>query len=83
MNTNASRQSPASAVHDRIAAIVGGEYCTADPGERQFYSTDLSFLPGEIAALVVRPGSTDELAAAVTVAAEAGMAVVARGASGL
>lgn len=64
---------------ERIAAVVGSEHCTTDPRERKFYSTDLSFLPGAVADLVVRPGNTGELAAAITLAAEAGMAVVARG----
>ena len=64
---------------EQIAAVVGAEHCTTDLKERTFYSTDLSFLPGEVAEVVVRPGNTDELAAAVGIAARAGMAVVARG----
>ena len=66
-------------VAEQIAAVVGAEHCTTDLKERTFYSTDLSFLPGEVAEVVVRPGNTDELAAAVGIAARAGMAVVARG----
>ena len=62
-------------VAEQIAAVVGAEHCTTDLKERTFYSTDLSFLPGEVAEVVVRPGNTDELAAAVGIAARAGMAV--------
>lgn len=79
MNANPQPLATPSAILERIAAVVGADHCTADPAERRYYSTDLSFLPGEVAAVVVRPGSTDELAAAVRIAAEAGMAVVARG----
>ena len=79
MNTIAQLAQPLDAVLSRLGAIVGPEHCTADADERRFYSTDLSFLPDEIAAILVRPGATDELAAAVKVAAEAGMAIVARG----
>jgi D-lactate dehydrogenase (cytochrome) len=63
----------------RLTAIVGAAGVTTDPVERRFYSTDLSFRPGRVAALVSRPASTAELAACVAAAAEAGMAVVARG----
>jgi len=69
----------ASSLAGRIAAIVGVEHCSVDPAERRFYSTDLSFLPGEVAAIVARPASTEELAAVVGAAAAAGVAVVARG----
>ena len=39
----------------RMAEIVGAEYCTVDLEQRRFYSTDLSFIPGKVADLVVRP----------------------------
>ena len=64
---------------DRIASIVGVEHCSTELGERRLYSTDLSFQPGQIADIVVRPANTEELAACVAIAAEAGMAVVPRG----
>ncbi|MSQ67729.1 MAG: FAD-binding oxidoreductase [Gammaproteobacteria bacterium] len=62
-----------------IAQIVGAEHCTTEVSQRRFYSTDLSFAPGKIAAIVARPSNTAELAACVAVAAAAGMAVVPRG----
>lgn len=68
-----------AALAARISDVVGAANCTLDAAERRLYSTDLSFLPGQIAALVARPGNTDELAAVVAAAAAAGHAVVARG----
>ncbi|MGE0485982.1 MAG: FAD-binding oxidoreductase [Gammaproteobacteria bacterium] len=73
-----NRISPSAAI-EGLAAIVGAAHCITDETERRFYSTDLSFLPGEIAACVVQPGDTTELAACVDIAARAGMAVVPRG----
>jgi FAD/FMN-containing dehydrogenase len=77
MNSPASL--PKLSIAEQFATIVGSEHCINDLQQRHFYSTDLSFLPGEIADLVVRPANTEELAACVTLAAAAGMAVVPRG----
>ena len=63
----------------RITALLGSAHCKTDLEARRFYSTDLSFLDGEVADIVVCPANTDELAATVAIAAEAGMALVARG----
>lgn len=70
---------PCTDAATRLAAVVGATNCSTDPAERRFYSTDLSFLPGAVADIVVRPGNTDELAACVAIAAEHGLAVVPRG----
>ncbi len=70
-----TRNTPA----DQMARIVGTENCTTDLAERRFYSADLSFMPGKVADIVVRPANTEELAACVKIAAAADMAVVPRG----
>ena len=67
------------AVINQLKQIVGNDHVLTDYESREFYSTDLSFRPTEIAEVVVQPGSLDELSAAVSAAADAGMAVVPRG----
>jgi FAD/FMN-containing dehydrogenase len=62
-----------------LAAVVGARHVLCGEAERRYFSTDLSCLPGAIAAVVVAPGSADELAACVGLATRAGFAVVARG----
>ena len=62
-----------------IEQVVGSEHVLTDPSLRELLSRDLSWLPGEVAAVVVRPGSADEVAAVVGAAARAGVAVVPRG----
>ncbi|MCC7413769.1 MAG: FAD-binding oxidoreductase [Gammaproteobacteria bacterium] len=64
---------------DSLRQIVGHDHVLTDETERRFYSTDLSFRPAEVAAVVVRPGDAGELAACVKTATAAGLAVVARG----
>ena len=66
-------------VVERLAAIVGARHVITDETQRKLLSTDLSYTPGEIAEIVVEPADADELGACVAVAADAGMAVVARG----
>ena len=66
-------------VAERLARVVGASNCKTELADRQFFSTDLSFLPGEIAEVVIAPANTEELSQAVAIAAEAGLAVVARG----
>lgn len=63
----------------KLARIVGAEHVLGSEHERRFYSTDLSYSEDEIAAVVVRPGNAEELAACVGAATAAGMAVVPRG----
>lgn len=64
---------------DMLRALLGKEHVIDSQAEREFYSRDLSWEPAEIAALVIRPASIDELAKAVGCATAAGFAVVARG----
>src|SRR5713101_8269527 len=64
---------------DRMAAIVGPDYCISDAAELRTYESDglTSFRvrPG----LVVLPGSTEEVARVVRLAREADLPIVARG----
>ena len=62
-----------------LAAILGPEHMSTDLPTREFYSRDLSFRPYQPAAVVVRPGSVEELSKVVAAATRAGYAVVARG----
>jgi D-lactate dehydrogenase (cytochrome) len=63
----------------RLKQIVGNDNVLTDERSREFYSTDLSFRDRAVAAVVVRPGKTEDLAACVEAAVRAGLAVVARG----
>lgn len=63
----------------RLQEILGGQNVLTDEKSRAFFSTDLSGRPNAVAAAVIRPGSIEELAAAVAAATAAGHAVVARG----
>jgi FAD/FMN-containing dehydrogenase len=72
-------ESATGAAIQQIQQILGIENVLLDEQSREFYSTDLSFRPREVAALVARPANADELADAVGVATRAGMAIVARG----
>lgn len=73
------KTSEEAALIDRLKQVVGADNVTTDTREREFYSTDLSFRPREIAAAVVRPGTVEQLAASVESATRAGYAVIARG----
>ena len=66
-------------VIDQLKQIVGNDQVLTDEKSRKFYSTDLSFRPGEVAEVIVQPGSLEELSAAIEAAAGADMAIVPRG----
>ena len=61
-----------------LADVVGAEHVRADLDTRAHLSQDL-FITGAVAALVVRPGTAEELARAVACVTGAGFAVVPRG----
>jgi hypothetical protein len=63
----------------QLRQILGNEHVLTDEKSRSFYSTDLSFRPREVAAAVIQPGNSEELASAVGAATAAGFAVVPRG----
>jgi glycolate dehydrogenase FAD-linked subunit len=72
--------SPLNDVADRMAAIVGESHCLRDPAQLSTYECDgltsLRVRPD----LVVLPASTEEVAAVVRLAREAGLPIVPRGA---
>jgi D-lactate dehydrogenase (cytochrome) len=78
MNAAVVSAPPGALVAD-LERMLGKEHVSADFETRDFYSRDLSFRPYRTAAVVVRPGSTEELAKAVALSTQAGHAVVARG----
>lgn len=63
----------------QLQQILGSDHVLLDEASRRFYSTDLSWLPNEVAAAVLQPGSVEELSEAVGTATRAGYAVVPRG----
>jgi D-lactate dehydrogenase (cytochrome) len=65
---------------DRIAAVVGREFCVTDLAERELMSQDIFFWPdAAVAAAVVRPADADQVAAVMRAAGEAGLKVAPRG----
>ena len=64
---------------DQLVDILGTDHVLSDDASRELFSTDLSFLPHEVAAVVIQPGSIDELSRAVAAASAAGYAIVPRG----
>ena len=64
---------------DALAALLGAENVIVDSSELSFFSTDVYRRADVDAAIVIRPGSTDELAEAVRLCTSQGFAVVPRG----
>ena len=50
---------------ERLRSILGDSAVMIDEASRKYYSTDLSFEPAEVAAVVIRPETTASLAEAV------------------
>ncbi len=74
-----SQPSEASGIVKQLIQAIGGANVVIDEVERKLLSTDLSYKPGEIADVVVRPADSKEVSACVSIAASVGMPVVARG----
>lgn len=68
-----------SQLTERLRAAIGAENVVEDATEREYYSYDLSQEPLELAEIIVRPGSPEEVAAVVREAHAAGIPVVPRG----
>ena len=64
----------------RMAAIVGARNCISEASELSTYECDGLLAMRVAPGLVVLPGSTEEVAAVVRLAREAGLAIVPRGA---
>jgi FAD/FMN-containing dehydrogenase len=62
-----------------LREVVGAAHVITDSGELSFYSTDVYRRADVDAALVVRPGTVDELAGTVGICTNHGLAVIARG----
>jgi FAD/FMN-containing dehydrogenase len=67
------------ALNERLAAIVGPGHVLTDPALREPFEHDLTGRYGAPASVVVRPGSTDEVAAVMRVCAETRTPVVPQG----
>ncbi len=64
----------------RFASLIGPEHVIDDRADREYYSTDISGGGDAIAALVLQPGTVDDLVACAREAAAAlGPAMIARG----
>jgi FAD/FMN-containing dehydrogenase len=64
---------------EALRAIVGDRHCLVDPALRASYETDWTRRFGAPALAVVRPGSSDEVAAVLRTCADAGVGVVPQG----
>jgi FAD/FMN-containing dehydrogenase len=64
---------------DALTDLLGAQNVIVDATELSFYSTDVYRRADVDAEIVIRPGSGDELAAAVRLCTEAGLAVIPRG----
>jgi FAD/FMN-containing dehydrogenase len=64
---------------DRLREIVGERHCLTEPALRASYETDWTRRFNGEALAVVRPGTTDEVAAVLRACADAGVGVVPQG----
>jgi glycolate oxidase len=64
----------------RLAEIVGAQYVLHRPDDLAVYEQDALIVAGRRPDLVVLPGTTEEVAAVVVAAREAGLPIIARGA---
>jgi FAD/FMN-containing dehydrogenase len=69
----------ASALLEALATVVGSDNLLIDDESRTFYSTDVFRQADELAVAVARPGSVEELHAAVRVCIKKGAPMVVRG----
>ncbi len=72
-------QADAADLAGKLANTLGAEHVLTDPDQLLFFSTDFSERRLATAAVVARPGSTEDVVTAVKLAAEAGFKVTARG----
>lgn len=64
---------------ERIKSVVGPRGWVADPGEQEPYLVEARRLYRGATRMVVRPASTEEVAAVVRISAEAGLPIVPQG----
>ncbi len=65
-------------LRSQLTSILGTDHVVVDEKERAFYSQDV-YMAGELVALVIRPGTIDELARSVAAVTAAGFPVAPRG----
>ena len=70
----------ATTLQAALAAIVGDDHVSDDDVALRLHSEDIWTVSSHVAALIVSPGTVDELSAAVAVAVRAGYAIAPRGA---
>ena len=75
---NAPATADASAVVDRLRDEHGSQVFITDPAELRYYATDV-YSEGEPLLAVLRPGSTEQLAAVIAELTSAGIAIIGRG----
>jgi len=79
MNKSSINQQDTGKLIEQLAAIVGAGNILTDAEDLRFYSTDVYRQADEIASVVVRPGSVDELQAIVRCGVAFGAPLVTRG----
>ncbi|QPC42079.1 FAD-binding oxidoreductase [Kaustia mangrovi] len=80
MNTHKNRHpAPSDDTLARLAAVVGGPHALTAPEDMAAYLTEQRGLFGARAAMVLRPGSTEEVSAIMRIAHETGTAIVPQG----
>lgn len=77
--TNAPLPAIAALPIAALEALLGSDNVTVDPGELSFFSTDVYRRADVDAAIVISPGTAEELARAVEICTAHGLAVVPRG----
>lgn len=65
MSEAASTLTPTDEFRSGLQKILGPGNVLLDQADREFFSTDLSFRPREVAAAIIRPTSVESLAEAV------------------
>ena len=78
MSTTIKRESRQNDIASALAELIGAERVETDPAKLTFFATDLS-RRGPPAAAVIRPGSAEDVAAAVALCTGRGLTVVPRG----
>lgn len=76
----AAPAAPTSSLKGEMIAIVGEGHVRDDEATRRLFSEDIWEASGHVAALVVAPGSVEQLSAVVRAAHAAGVAIAPRGA---
>ena len=67
-----------ASLRDDLVRILGAERVLDDEWQRRFHATDI-YAGDKVPALVIRPGTTEELAAATRVVTAAGFSIIGRG----